>query len=694
MQRLNGLLTALFLTLSIAPVFAQGDWIPAADLDHQRQRHSATLLDSGKLLVAGGAYDFWGEVATATCELYDPSTDSWSYAGAMTTPRSSHTSTRLPDGRVMVIGGYAGNGLADSSCEIYDPTTDTWSAVAPMNVRRYRHQAILLNADSILVIGGRQGTIDGYESMAIWGPLSSCEIYSISNDTWTMAGSMNELRTETGVSLLPDGRVLAAGGIHDLLIMSNCAQQATASCEIYDPVTDTWSLTDSLVYARNFVRLQTLDDNSVLTVGGELDKDALSDCHLFSVDSSNWISTGTLNDPRIVSEVLKLPTGDVMTVGGWAYLWSSQTSTAEIYNVASESWNSLPSMDYNRGWHTATMLNNGDVIVVGGTSDDRVALKSCEIFRFEQQPLSIFAVSDVPNDEGGLVNLYWSAHTFDSPSQGADRISSYTIYLKDEEHGNTVAGLPTGKWRAVAHESATAQRRYSAAAPTLMKSITKSDPASVFVVVAEAKSGKSFVSATATGRSFDNRGPAIVGSVSIARNGNDYKLDWNSSRSEDVQRYAIYRGSSRNFPVSPENRIAVTTSRSYTDQSVSTGKPIYYRVQAIDNSNNPGLATPPSGTTLSVNDYGVTGSNLRVQPNYPQPFSSLTTIPVWLRSPAVITVEVFDNLSRQVARMPNIQMSGGDQVIRLNSGSLPSGHYTCVIYTGDESKVLPLIIQK
>ena len=74
------------------------------------------LLANGKVFVAGG---FTGHVVSATAQLYDPATSSWSSAGTMATPRYVATATILGDGRVLIAGGIASGSF--STAEFYTP---------------------------------------------------------------------------------------------------------------------------------------------------------------------------------------------------------------------------------------------------------------------------------------------------------------------------------------------------------------------------------------------------------------------------------------------------------------------------------------------------------------------------------------------------------------------------------------------
>lgn len=672
------LLIAFSLALIVPQTWAQNTWISAPDMARTRQRHSATLMADGKLFVSGGAYDFWGEAAANTCEIYDPWLEVWSNTASMSVARSSHTATLLPNGKILVTGGYNGGGYALSSAEIYDPTTDTWTTSASMSYGRYRHQAVVLNSDSILIVGGRQGNVDGGGAMNIWAPVSTCEIYRISDDTWFAAAPLNETRVESGLAMLPDGRVLAAGGINDTLIISDWGQPASRTCEVYDPVVDTWTYTDSLASARNFVRLVTLDNNSVLSIGGEFDQYALPDCQLYDASSSTWIAADSLVDPRIVTEPVKLPNGDVISVGGWHYLWDSQTSTAEYYVVNDNHWEALPTMSVDRGWHTATMLGNGDILVAGGTTARGEPLKSCEIYRVNQDLLfSIAAISDLPADEGGAVRVFWNPHPSDRAGASSD-VASYSVYLSDEAKGTAIPVIGQGKWRLVATRIADGLRRYNANAASLETSTIGSLAESQYVVVANMKNDTKEVTPPASGVSFDNRGPARVANVRSDVAQQRSTLSWQRPSSDDVDRYEVYRGSTPTFPLDRASLIATTTDPTY-DVSGASGVD-YYRIRAIDRNSNAGLASVPLNAKLSDASSVVTLSNkLTVGLAYPLPAQTSAIVPVTIAYPASATITVYDHLSRVIASMSHFALSTGTNNIRLDLTRMPNGVYMCSV---------------
>ena len=135
-----------------------GTWSSTANLNAERGLHSATLLQNGKVLVAGGTngtlIDIDELVPLTSAELYDPATGTWTLTGSLNTARNSHTATLLPNGKVLAAAGYY-----TGTAELYDPATETWSFTASLNTPRSGHTATRLQNGQVLIAGGDNGSI-------------------------------------------------------------------------------------------------------------------------------------------------------------------------------------------------------------------------------------------------------------------------------------------------------------------------------------------------------------------------------------------------------------------------------------------------------------------------------------------------------------------------------------------------------
>jgi hypothetical protein len=165
---------------------APGTFVATGNLTMPRLNHTATLLENGKVLIAGGGS---GEQGLASAELYDPDTGTFAATGTVQpngerrigTPRRSHTATLLNNGMVLIAGGYGPGGIL-AGAELYDPDTGNFIRTGNMTVPRYDHTATLLQNGSVLIVGGSD-TCPGYD-------LASAEIYNPSTGNFTATGSM------------------------------------------------------------------------------------------------------------------------------------------------------------------------------------------------------------------------------------------------------------------------------------------------------------------------------------------------------------------------------------------------------------------------------------------------------------------------------------------------------------------------
>jgi hypothetical protein len=153
--------------------------------------------------------------------LYDPQTDSWTATGQMVTPRGFGASVRLPDGRVLVAGGFTYENPVPkiwASTEIYDPASNTWTAAADLAQARYTHALVLLPDGQVLAVGGAR------DADYLWGGDSfvrEIERYDPAANAWRTVGELPQPRAQATANLLPDGRVWLAGGRNDTTYFSD-----------------------------------------------------------------------------------------------------------------------------------------------------------------------------------------------------------------------------------------------------------------------------------------------------------------------------------------------------------------------------------------------------------------------------------------------------------------------------------------
>jgi N-acetylneuraminic acid mutarotase len=334
------------------------------------------LLPNGEVLVAGG---LGGGLSADIAEVYDPATGTWAATGSLATGgRYGHTATLLVNGKVLVAGGSS-HDLA--SAELYDPATGTWTATGRLGSGRHGATATLLPNGKVLVAGGRNESPPPFGS---W--LASVELYDPTTGTWTATGSLATEREGHVATLLPNGKVLVAGGYKGSYL---------ASAELYDPVSGSWTATGNLAVARVPGTVTLLPNDKVLVIGGFGSggfTDVLASAELYDAASGNWTSTARLSTARQIHTATLLTNGQVLVAGGFDSN-NNSIASAELYDATSGSWTATGSLATARARHTATLLSNGQVLVAGGDDSSLAALASSELYTGQPIPTRLGNIS-------------------------------------------------------------------------------------------------------------------------------------------------------------------------------------------------------------------------------------------------------------------------------------------------------------
>lgn len=337
-------------------------WSGTGALNIGRVLHTATSLLNGKVLVVCGCAA--GCVRQAIAEVYDPATGVWSATGALAVPRINHTAVRLANGKVLALGGDRGSPSRNrtTSVELYDPDTGQWSATGNLISAREFATATLLPNGKLLVTGG-SGTGDDLNALA------TAELYDPATGIWSPAGTMNVARSFHTATLLPNGKVLVAAGATGTFT----SPVLHASAELYDPATNSWTLTGSLGTGRSFHKAVLLANGKVLAVGGS---DAIatvySSAELYDPATGQWNATGSMAVARQAHTLTLLANGQALVVGKTA-----GQAGAELYDPAAGNWRATANLaSTTRQNHTATLLSNGKVLVTGGNG----SLASTELY--------------------------------------------------------------------------------------------------------------------------------------------------------------------------------------------------------------------------------------------------------------------------------------------------------------------------
>ncbi len=321
-----------------------------------RAGQSATRLADGSVLVIGGATESW-KVFRLTAERWDPSSGHFQPAGSLAEGRQSHTATLLPDGRILVVGGYGGSGRGDvilASAEVWDPGAQTFSPTGQLGLARASQGAALLPDGRVLVIGGWSGPeTKSTDTTEIWDPKTG---------TFSPGPSLTEPRGGVVVLTLTDGRILVVGGnerasasaeIFDptsfsflptgglpqpgdftiallpgdrVLAVGGPGAQSVTSSQVWDPATGIWTPSGAPLEPYTFYQTETaLDDGRVLMNSGAAE--------IWDPDTGGFSAVGPAASGAGKQSATLLTDGRVLVVGGTDGSTAASFEAAEIWDV-------------------------------------------------------------------------------------------------------------------------------------------------------------------------------------------------------------------------------------------------------------------------------------------------------------------------------------------------------------------------
>jgi hypothetical protein len=411
----------------------------------------AVLLGDGRVLLVGGSADF-GDVAddSVKTELWDPASGVWDTTQSLNKPRDEFVAVPLTDGRALVTGGVNQTEQSYSSSYIYDPRPghETWTKAGLLGTARTDAAAAVLPDGRVLVVGGffhlkpsfgyngagavlaafRPSSGGGAGSSAppvadiepphIGAALATAEIYDPTTDAWSATGSLSYARAEAQAVTLDDGRVLVVGSLSDDRGVT-VDDHASTTAEVYDPATGRFSPTSPLpkidraalekagvAHANpvpdqepNILQVGTLvplaDGGAVLMGHAGYWKHAGEITRSFRYDATadRWTEIGNtyvfVGEPTAIpletvgvrpltgAMVERLPDGRILVAGGASAIpefsasgVGTSTAAADIYDPASDTWTPGPPMPEPRAGAATTVLADGSVLLAGGYSDD------------------------------------------------------------------------------------------------------------------------------------------------------------------------------------------------------------------------------------------------------------------------------------------------------------------------------------
>ncbi|MBI5852477.1 MAG: hypothetical protein HZB39_15805 [Planctomycetes bacterium] len=266
------------VVLASAEVFdpATNTFTPTGSMTVARAAFDGTILADGRVMVAGGTTTLADAVAALsnaqdTVEIWSPTSGTWTRVASMGDRLLAPDLTLLTTGSVLLSGGFDVNSLfgfplpvgSITTCRRYNPTTNIWSSAAAMTASRGAHgfNTVRLGDGRVLVTGGATSGPDLTQAASI----ASAEVYNPTTNSWFSLPAMAAPRAIHSATLTLSGKVLIAGGAGGTLT----APIETASVQLFDPATNGWSTLGNLVTARAGHAGALTDDGLIVLFGGQ-----------------------------------------------------------------------------------------------------------------------------------------------------------------------------------------------------------------------------------------------------------------------------------------------------------------------------------------------------------------------------------------------------------------------------------------
>lgn len=407
-----------FPLLASGVVLAQsaGTFALTGSMTTARMGHTATLLNNGKVLIAGGYQNVPGGqqcegklpsmgfdcvTALTSAELYDPTTGTFSPTGSMTGSGLGHTATLLPNGKVFINWAF--------SAELYDPSSGTFSVIGGMSTGY--GSATLLNNGKVFFT------------------TRPALLYDPADGTVVAAGDYAGTPGGLGpATLLADGRVLVEGNL-------GCCYDV-GQTQIYDPGSGTFSLTAPVFTQSNGSFTATLLETGKVLVagGGDVNDDNYSPigAGLYDPTTGTFLTIGNMTTARGGETATLLPDGTVFIAGGNG--GSLPGSSTEVYDPATGQFSATANLVSPRFAHTATLLPDGRVLIAGGLPNSLTTTSTAELYT----PPSLVAspkLLSLPGDGTGQGAIQhagsYQLASASNPAGAGEALSIYCTGLAD-----------------------------------------------------------------------------------------------------------------------------------------------------------------------------------------------------------------------------------------------------------------------
>jgi len=343
------------------------------------------------VVAGGGTGSLTSASGVASSELWDYRRMAMVASPAMTNARSLHLGVQLADGRTLLIGGANATSGVTASCEIYNPNTNSFTATGSMATPRALHAACRLADGRVMVAGGTSTLLPDVPA-AIAAARSSVEIWNPATGQWTAANPLSGPRLGLALTRLPDGQVMASGGLQYAPIFGVPNASTVATVQRWNPATGAWTAGPNMAQPRcgHHGSQCLLADGRVLMTGSyNITSYATAatatpgnGAEIYSPSQNAW-TTVNMPTARVPHTTTRLGDGRVVVVGGsqGTLIATSPIANVDVFNPATNSWSSAPMLLAPRAGHAAELMPDGTLVLFGGQNTTS-AVTTIETLRF------------------------------------------------------------------------------------------------------------------------------------------------------------------------------------------------------------------------------------------------------------------------------------------------------------------------
>lgn len=344
-----------------------GTLVVAGKMTVPRAVATATRLKDGRILIAGGCTDDGCDLGSAggeTAELYDPATGSFARTGDLTIFRDDHAAIALPDGGVLLVGGWSADRHVLASTDRFDPATATFAPGPTMHSPRAGAFPVELEDGRFLLTGGFIDTRPTTVASEIFDPVAG---------TMTPTGNLGQPRGAYAAARMADGRVLVAGGLSDGIV--------TPSAELFDPKTGTFSPTGAMATPRYKGGAVLLPDGRVLVFGGSGDIDGTITYRTTELFDP---ATGTFSAGPMMLKARYKVAESTVRLGSGDFLLTAGAPDPELFDVTTLTFVPVSgTLGATRLFLAAAAIDDHRVLLTGGY--DRVICPTDQAWLFDDR---------------------------------------------------------------------------------------------------------------------------------------------------------------------------------------------------------------------------------------------------------------------------------------------------------------------